>query len=56
MRFREEDLEGGRYIDPWGNPYVYVNPGSHNMDYYDIYSFGPNGEDNQGGSDDIYNW
>ena len=40
--------------DPWGNPYVYRYPGQHNTNGYDLYSFGPDGQD--GGGDDIDNW
>lgn len=40
--------------DPWGNPYVYRAPGQHNTTSYDLYSFGPNGQ--EGGGDDIDNW
>ena len=40
--------------DPWGNPYVYEQPGQHNEDGYDLHSFGPDGKD--GGDDDITNW
>ena len=40
--------------DPWGHPYVYRSPGSHNPTGYDLYSFGPDG--NEGGGDDIDNW
>lgn len=39
--------------DPWGNPWQYAFPGTHNNDY-DLYSFGPDGK--QGGDDDITNW
>jgi len=39
--------------DPWGKPYVYRSPGTHNKDY-DLFSAGPNGID--GDSDDIGNW
>ncbi len=41
--------------DPWGNPYQYLNPGSHGT--IDIYSFGADGK--PGGDDtaaDIGNW
>jgi general secretion pathway protein G len=41
--------------DPWGNPYVYVSPGSHGE--YDISSYGADGA--QGGEDedgDINSW
>ena len=40
--------------DPWGNPYVYQYPGQHNTNSYDLYSFGPDGQ--EGGGDDIDNW
>jgi general secretion pathway protein G len=38
--------------DPWGNPYVYRNPGKHNPSGVDVFSFGPDTRD--GGGDDIY--
>ena len=40
--------------DPWGNPYVYACPGTHNSDSFDLHSFGPDGQD--GTEDDIDNW
>jgi general secretion pathway protein G len=40
--------------DPWGNPYGYRCPGQHNTSGYDLYSFGPDGQ--EGGGDDIDNW
>lgn len=39
--------------DPWGNPYVYRYPGTHNPNGYDLYSTGPDGRE---GNDDIDNW
>ena len=39
--------------DPWGNPYVYHCPGTHNTTSYDLYSLGPDGRE---GNDDIDNW
>jgi general secretion pathway protein G len=41
-------------LDPWGNEYQYVYPGVHNVDSYDLSSFGPDGK--PGGGDDIVNW
>jgi general secretion pathway protein G len=35
--------------DPWGNPYQYEGAGAQ----YRIWSFGPNGVNEQGGGDDI---
>jgi len=40
--------------DPWGNPYVYLRPGRHNPNGYDVHSRGSDGRD--GGGDDITNW
>ena len=40
--------------DPWGNPYAYRFPGQFNANGYDLFSFGPDG--NEGGGDDIDNW
>ncbi|MDJ0918799.1 MAG: type II secretion system major pseudopilin GspG, partial [Woeseiaceae bacterium] len=42
-------------LDPWGNPYQYLNPGSKGE--IDVYSFGRDGK--PGGEDidaDIGNW
>jgi general secretion pathway protein G len=40
--------------DPWGHDWMYVAPGKHNPDSYDIWSVGPDGVD--GTADDIGNW
>lgn len=40
--------------DPWGNEYVYRQPGRQNTRGFDLYSYGPDGSD--GGDDDIDNW
>lgn len=39
-------------VDPWGNPYVYVSPGTHRSDY-DLSS---KGKDVSSEQDDIGNW
>lgn len=41
-------------IDPWGNQYIYVCPGVHNKEDYDLHSLGKDGV--EGGDDDIVNW
>jgi general secretion pathway protein G len=44
-------------LDPWGRPYHYLNPGVHNPNDVDIFSYGPTGQ--PGGSGDnasIGNW
>ncbi len=60
MDFKEAELEGGTLIDPWGKPYVYVsiNGGSpkHRTRSYDLSSLGPDGTDEDGTGDDIFNW
>jgi len=40
-------------IDPWGTPYVYANPGIHNPDGFDLYSYGPAKKENP---KEIGNW
>lgn len=37
-------------LDPWGNPYQYEAPGTHNPESFDIYSLGPTGQ--SGGTGD----
>ncbi len=44
----------GGLKDPWGNPYVYHSPGTHNKGDYDLYSWGPDGSEE--GHDNITNW
>jgi general secretion pathway protein G len=39
--------------DPWGRDYVYVSPGAHNPESYDLSSLGPSGVE---GSDNVNNW
>lgn len=49
-RFGEKDP-----IDPWGNPYVYL-AGSRRLDKerdYNLYSMGPNGQDDAMKDDDV---
>ena len=44
-------------LDPWGNEYVYVVPGEHNTDTYDLSSLGADGQtDGDGENADINNW
>jgi general secretion pathway protein G len=49
------DSPGGKLpLDPWGEPYQYRYPGTHNKDGYDLWSKGPDKID--GTDDDIGNW
>jgi general secretion pathway protein G len=41
-------------MDPWGNQYIYVYPGKHNPDSYDLYSAGKDRKPDT--ADDIGNW
>jgi general secretion pathway protein G len=41
-------------LDPWGNPYHYSSPGTHNPNGYDLSSYGKDGA--EGGKDDVTNW
>ena len=40
--------------DPWGNEYIYVNPGQKNPSKFDVRSKGPDGQ--EGTEDDPGNW
>lgn len=44
----------GTVRDPWGNPYLYRSPGTHNREDYDLYSLGPDGTEQ--GNDNVTNW
>jgi len=35
-------------LDPWGNEYVYFNPGKTKADGFDLYSLGPKGAEGEG--------
>jgi len=42
-------------MDPWGNPYIYQNPGTHGE--YDLYSYGRDNKPGGEGEDkDVTNW
>ncbi|MBC7784745.1 MAG: type II secretion system major pseudopilin GspG [Burkholderiales bacterium] len=40
--------------DPWGNPYIYRQPGQHNPQGFDLFSAGA--DTREGTDDDIGNW
>ena len=53
-RWRGPYIQDGKMpLDPWGRPYQYRCPGTHNKDSYDLFSFGPDGQESD---DDIKNW
>ena len=41
-------------LDPWGNPYQYRYPAQKSKDGYDVWSMGPDGQNEA--EDDIGNW
>lgn len=47
-------IKKGMPRDPWGSAYVYNFPGSHNSSSYDLFSAGPDKQENT--QDDIVNW
>ena len=57
-RYKGPYLQNDRIEDPWGNPFEYRSPGDVHEDGFDLWSRGPDGEDNDGkeDSDDIKNW
>ena len=49
------EVAGGKLpADPWGEPYQYRYPGTHNKASYDLYSKGPDKADAT--ADDVGNW
>ena len=61
MEFKADELDSeGRLLDPWGSPYEYVSvaDGSpkHRSRSYDLWSSGPNRENEDGAGDDLVNW
>ncbi|HEX3626051.1 MAG TPA: type II secretion system major pseudopilin GspG [Verrucomicrobiae bacterium] len=43
-------------MDPWGNPFQYQSPGTHNPSSYDVWSKGAGGNDADKGGGEIGNW
>ena len=44
-------------VDPWGNPYIYIRPGTHDQYGYDLISFGSDGiEGGTGEAEDVVSW
>lgn len=44
-------------VDPWGRPYLYLNPGVHGSNDVDVYSLGSDGQPGgEGEAADIGNW
>lgn len=53
-RWRGPYVQDGKMpMDPWGRAYQYRYPGTHNKDKYDLFSYGPDGQESD---DDVKNW
>jgi general secretion pathway protein G len=52
-KWRGPYLEKGMPMDPWDRGYVYVCPGAHHPNGFDLQSLGPDGVESD---DDIVNW
>ena len=53
-RWRGPYVQDGKIpLDPWGNPYQYRFPSTKNKNGYDLFSFGPDGTENE---KSIGNW
>lgn len=52
--WKQPYIRRGSPKDPWGNEYIYKQPGQYNEYGYDLSSAGPDGQ--MGGDDDIKNW
>ena len=52
--WRPQVESASELLDPWGKDYIYVQPGTHNPQSFDVYSPGPDMLPNT--ADDIGNW
>ncbi len=51
-RWRGPYLQGNRIpSDPWGHQFIYLCPGKHNTNAFDVYSLGRDGMSTTGGAD-----
>lgn len=54
-RYRDGGYIKSVPVDPWGQPYLYLSPGTHGD--FDLFSYGPDGESGgEGDNADIGNW
>ena len=62
MKFPEKRVAGNDFNDPWGMPYYYESPGTHQTGFVDIVSAGPDHEmvssdwSDDKNDDNIDNW
>lgn len=56
-RWRGPYLKKAVPLDPWGNPYRYLSPGTSDPQGYDLWSLGRDGKDGGTGEDqDLMSW
>lgn len=51
---RQAFLKQGALTDPWGRVFQYRNPGQRSGGDFDVFSYGPDGQENT--ADDVGNW
>ena len=57
MEFDSSDFSNGDLVDPWGTPYMYTaDAPNNNLSSFDLWSYGPDREDDSGFPDDVTNW
>ncbi len=58
IEFDDDEVDGNKIVDYWGNPFVYDATPSNNTGTYDLYSTGVDGATASSGddADDINNW
>lgn len=57
MNWVESYVKPTKFLDPWGNIYVYVSPSTHEGYDYDLYSYGSDGQEGgEGEAADVTSW
>ena len=57
MNWMEAYVEPTKFLDPWGNVYIYESPSQHEGYDYDLYSLGLDAQEGgEGENADITNW
>ena len=55
-KWRGPYLKRSELLDPWDNPYVYIEEGEINPGHFDLISYGADGvEGGEGENEDVYN-
>ena len=57
LNWVESYVDPTKFLDPWGNPYVYESPSQHEGYDYDLYTLGADGQEGgEGENADVTNW